>query len=182
MTFYEEVHDVLCNLKMNHETNSTRRACYFCQDVNGPKPSSISTYDEVLVGVICMSCLKELGKKRFLTLSTTSTHPLWKTQATNVWHMGCTKWAFYVRLLVSFVYVFFLLGIWSQNPGDWSWGLDLFRLLSSFSSGPQQRQLPEMHLQMQSEALNEDILASAQGYLPDSFGKHVNIIYNIIIQ
>jgi hypothetical protein len=30
---------------------------------------------------------------------------------------------------------------------------------------------------MQSEALNEDILASAQGYLPDSnaFGKHVNI-------
>jgi hypothetical protein len=33
MAFYEEVHDVLCNLKMNHETNPTRRACYFCQDV-----------------------------------------------------------------------------------------------------------------------------------------------------
>ena len=91
MAFHDEVHDVLCNLKVNHERNSMWRVCYSCQDGKGPKLSSISTYDEVLVGVIHMSCLKELGKKRFLTLSTTSTLPSWKTPATNVWHMGRNK-------------------------------------------------------------------------------------------
>ena len=76
--------------------------------------------------------------------------------------LSAFAFSFHLLTICLVCLYFLLLGILSPhqadtsrriNPGDWS-------------SGPQQPQLQEMHLQMQSEALNEDILASGEGRLP----------------